>query len=429
MKIKKIIGRQIFDSRGYPTIEADVILDDDTIGRAAVPSGASTGINEAIELRDNDKKNYMGKGVLTAVKNINDVIHNEIKGMDSANQLEIDQKLIKIDGTPNKSRLGANAILAVSLAAAKAEASSKRIQLFEYINSLLTHPKGMAMPVPMVNIINGGRHAHGSTDIQEFMIMPIAAEDFTQAVKMCSEVFHCLYEVLSNKGYSTTVGDEGGFAPNVKNGNKEAIDLIIESVQKSGYKIGKDISIALDIAASELYSDGYYHLKTENKSLTATEMVDWLSDLVNNYPIISIEDGLDQNDWDGWTELNKKIGKNVQIVGDDLFVTNTKFIEKGIEKNSANAVLIKLNQIGTLSETIEAIEMADKAEWNSVISHRSGETEDTTIAHLAVGTGTGQIKTGSMSRTDRIAKYNELLRIEEHTKTSLKYGLTKSVSE
>lgn len=413
MKIANIIGRQIFDSRGHPTVEADVILSDGMIGRAAVPSGASTGDHEAHELRDNDKSRHNGKGVGSAVKNINTTIKNSLIGLDPTKQTIIDKTLIELDGTTNKGNLGANAILAVSLAAAKSAALLNNLPLFTHIHRLMPKNTKINLPLPMINIINGGAHAHGSSDIQEFMIMPIGALNFSEALRMSSEVFHSLKEVLHTKGYRTTVGDEGGFAPSIKNGNSEAIDLIIEAVERSGYTMGKDISLALDIAASELYKDGFYNLKTENKTLTSKEMVEWIVNLTKKYPIMSIEDGLDQNDWMGWKELTKKIGKKVQLVGDDLLVTNTKFLKRGIEENSANAILIKLNQIGTLTETLNAIKLAEKAGWNSIISHRSGETEDTTIAHLAVGTGSGQIKTGSMSRTDRIAKYNELLRIEE----------------
>lgn len=420
MKISSVLGRQIFDSRGHPTIEADVLLSDGSVGRAAVPSGASTGINEAVELRDNDKSRHLGKGVYNAVENINTTIKSKIAGMDSTDQKKIDQTLIDLDGTENKSHLGANAILAVSLAVAKAAARSKKKHLFDYFNTLMHTESKMMLPVPMINIINGGKHAHGSTDIQEFMIMPIGATTFRDALRMSSEVFHNLHAVLLKKEYGTTVGDEGGYAPHVRNGNKEALDLILESIEKAGYKPGRDIALALDVAASELYlpagrqgEDGVYHLKREGKKFNSTEMIDWLADLSNNYPILSIEDGLDQEDWDGWKNLTQKLGRKIQLVGDDLLVTNTKFLKRAIDEGSANAILIKLNQIGTLTETINAIEMARGAGWASIISHRSGETEDTTIADLVVGAGTGQIKTGSMSRTDRIAKYNELLRIEE----------------
>lgn len=425
MKIKNIIGRQIFDSRGHPTIEADVILENGIIGRAAVPSGASTGINEAVELRDNDKKRHHGNGVLTAIDNVNTLIRKKLVGANPMEQEKIDKTLIALDGTPNKSKLGANAILSVSLATAKAAALYKNIQFFEYINTLMHKNTRITLPIPMINIINGGKHAHGSTDIQEFMIVPSGAKNFTECLRMSSEIFHHLHLVLREKGYGTTVGDEGGYAPRVKNGNKEALDLIIEAIKKSGYILGKDVSLALDIAASELYEKGRYHLKTENKTLTSSEMVEWICSLVKKYPIISIEDGLDQEDWDGWIKLNKILGKKIQIVGDDLLVTNTKFLKKGIEQKAANAILIKLNQIGTLTETLQAIEMANAGGWNSIISHRSGETEDTTIAHLAVGTATGQIKTGSMSRTDRMAKYNELLRIDELLGKNAHYGNSK----
>lgn len=425
MKIANIFGRQIFDSRGHPTIESDVILNNGIIGRAAVPSGASTGINEAVELRDNNKERHHGNGVLGAVNNINLTINNKLIGMDSSDQEKIDQTLIDLDGTPNKAKLGANAILAVSLATAKAEAKNKKLPLFKYINSLMKRPTKMTLPIPMVNIINGGKHAHGSTDIQEFMIVPLGAKNFNEALRMSSEIFHHLHNVLKEKGYPTTVGDEGGFAPRVKNGNKEALDLIVEAIKKSGYILGKDVALALDVAASELYENGLYHLKTENKSLTSSEMVEWISNLVKKYPIISIEDGLDQDDWQGWITLNKKIGKKIQVVGDDLLVTNTKFLERAVKEKAANTILIKLNQIGTLTETIQAIEMANTAGWKSIISHRSGETEDTTIAHLAVGAGTGQIKAGSMSRTDRMAKYNELLRIEEELGKNARFGNSK----
>lgn len=413
MKITGIRARQILDSRGHPTVEADVTLENGVMGRAAVPSGASTGENEAHELRDNDLGLHHGKGVSIAVNNINTTIKNKLIGMDATHQEEIDKALIALDGTKNKSKLGANAILAVSLAVAKAAALSQSKPFFTYLQELMDHDQGVSLPVPMMNIINGGKHAEDSTDIQEFMIMPVGAKTFSEALRMGTEVFHHLAKVLSKKGYKTTVGDEGGFAPSVVNGNKEAIDLIIEAVEDSNHEIGKDIVLALDVAASELFENEMYHLRTENKKLTSEQMVDWLSELCDKYPIVSIEDALDQNDWNGWKKLTEKIGDKVQLVGDDLFVTNIEFLGRGIEEKSANSILIKLNQIGTLTETIQAIKMADKANWNSVISHRSGETEDTTIAHLAVAANAGQIKTGSLSRTDRVAKYNELLRIEE----------------
>ncbi|HVF69954.1 MAG TPA: phosphopyruvate hydratase [Xanthomonadales bacterium] len=413
MKILNVRGRQILDSRGHPTVEADVTLENGIVGRAAVPSGASTGMNEAHELRDNDDPRHHGRGVGNAVNNINTLIKNRLIGEEPQNQEKIDQLLIDLDGTKNKTKLGANAILAVSLAVAKAAATSQNLPFFAYLQNLMDHRQGVSLPVPMMNIINGGKHAHGSTDIQEFMIMPIGADTFSEALRMGTEVFHHLAKVLHKHGYQTTVGDEGGFAPHVKNGNKEALDLILEAIDNSNHKAGKDIVLTLDVAASEMYEDGFYHLKTEGKKFTSDQMVDWLSDLCGKYPIVSIEDALDQNDWVAWKKLTEKIGDKVQIVGDDLFVTNIEFLGRGIEEKSANSILIKLNQIGTLTETIQAIKMADQANWNSIISHRSGETEDTTIAHLAVAANAGQIKTGSLSRTDRVAKYNELLRIEE----------------
>lgn len=422
MKIADVFGRQIFDSRGHPTVEVDITLENGHMGRAAIPSGASTGINEAMELRDNDKGLHHGKGVSTAVGNINTIIKKALVGMDATDQAAIDKVLIELDGTPNKSALGANAILGVSLAVAKTVAVSRKQKLYLYLRELVESPREILLPVPMINIINGGKHAHGSTDIQEFMIMPVGATTFSEAMRKSSEVFHSLHDVLREKNYGTTVGDEGGYAPRVRNGNAEAIDLILKAIEKAGHVPGVDFVLALDIAASELFENGRYNLKTEGKSLTSAEMVAWLAELSKKYPIVSIEDGLDQEDWDGWKHLTKAVGDTVQIVGDDLFVTNTKFLERGIKENSANAILIKLNQIGTLTETLQAIEMADKAGWASVISHRSGETEDTTIADLTVACGTGQIKTGSMSRTDRLAKYNELLRIEEHLGESAKYA-------
>jgi enolase len=413
MDIQQIRGRQIIDSRGNPTVEADVILTNGVMGRAAVPSGASTGSNEAVELRDGDKSKYGGKGVSKAVEHVNTTIAEALKGHDATDQRGIDTKLIDLDGTPNKGTLGANALLAVSLAVAKAAAQAQDKPLYEYLGSLAPYKTSYTLPVPMMNIINGGKHAANSTDIQEFMIMPVGAPTFSEALRMGTEVFHALGKVLKEKGYGTTVGDEGGYAPHVKDGNKEALDLIAQAIQKAGYKLGEDIVLALDVAASELYQDGKYHLSTEDRSLTSDEMVAWLSELAQTYPIASIEDGLDEQDWQSWTQLTTQIGDKVQIVGDDLLVTNVTFLQRGIQEKAANAILVKLNQIGTLSETIDAVAMAQEAGWHAVISHRSGETEDTTIAHLAVGLGTGQIKTGSLSRTDRTAKYNELLRIEE----------------
>jgi enolase len=421
MKIKLIHARQILDSRGNPTVECDVTLENGIVGRAAMPSGASTGTHEAVELRDGDKSKYLGKGVLKAVANVNTEIASAIVGMDSGAQKEIDEKMIMLDGTPNKGRLGANAILSVSLAVAKATALSLETPLFKYLNTL-TKDQGpktndYTLPLPMMNIINGGQHAAFATDIQEFMIMPIGAKTFSDAIRMGAEVFHHLGKVLKTAGYETTVGDEGGYAPRVKNGNAEALELISQAVENAGYKAGEDIVFALDVAASELFdpsaAGGKYNLKTENKTLTSQEMVEWLANLVEKYPIVSIEDGMHESDWDGWKALTSRLGSKIQLVGDDLLVTNIKFLERGISEKACNAILIKLNQIGTLSETIQCIEMARNAGWKAVVSHRSGETEDTTIAHLAVGLSTGQIKTGSLSRTDRVAKYNELLRIEE----------------
>lgn len=413
MKIVSIKARQILDSRGNPTVETDVILEDGTLGRAAVPSGASTGTHEAIELRDNNPKIYHGKSVQKAIYNVNDPVAKALTGKDAQNQKEIDKTLIELDGTENKSRLGANAILSVSLASAKAAAISQKKPLYKYFNELMAPSPKLTMPVPMMNIINGGKHAYGSTDIQEFMIIPISAKTFSEALRMGAEVFHTLGKVLKTKGYATTVGDEGGYAPKVKSGNKEALDLILEAIRQAGYFPRKDFLMGLDVAASELYIDREYWINTESERLPTLQMVEWLQSLARLYPVVSIEDGLDQNDWEGWKKITKSIGETTQIVGDDLFVTNPKYLRKGIEEKAANAILIKLNQIGTLSETIETVKMANKAGFKSIISHRSGETEDTTIAHLAVGLGTGQIKTGSLSRTDRIAKYNELLRIEE----------------
>ncbi|MFN4245570.1 MAG: phosphopyruvate hydratase [Brevinematia bacterium] len=408
--IVEVIGREILDSRGNPTIEVDVILDSGVIGRAAVPSGASTGDNEAVELRDGDKSRYLGKGVLNAVKNVNEIIKNEIIGMSVFNQVEIDNKLIALDGTPNKSKLGANAILGVSLAVAKAASNLLEIPLYRYIGG--TNAK--VIPTPMCNVLNGGKHADSNVDFQEFMIVPINANSFKEAIRMAAETFHSLKKVLSSKGLFTGVGDEGGFAPNLQS-NRQAIEVIIEAIEKAGYKPGKDIAIALDPAASEFFdsSKKVYVLKGEGKELTSEKMVDLLEDWVNSYPIISIEDGMSEHDWEGWKLLTDRIGNKVQLVGDDIFVTNPKILREGITKGIANSILIKLNQIGTLTETLDTIELARSAGYTYVISHRSGETEDTTIADLAVATNSGQIKTGSLSRTDRLAKYNQLIRIEE----------------
>lgn len=405
--IKEIKARQIIDSRGNPTVEADVILECGSMGRAASPSGASTGSREAIELRDGDKSKYLGKGVLNAVNNINTEIRTALIGQEATDQAKIDQIMIDLDGTHNKARLGANAILAVSMAVAKAAATSKGQALFEYLKN-----DDYRMPVPMMNIINGGEHADNSVDFQEFMIMPVGAPSLSEALRYGAEVFHTLKKVLHDKGYNTAVGDEGGFAPDLKS-NEEAITVILEAIEQAGYVAGKDIMIALDVAASEIYKDGNYVLASEGRTLTSAEMVDFYADWCERYPIISIEDGFDESDWDGFKMQTEKLGKKVQLVGDDLFVTNTKILKEGIDKGIANSILIKVNQIGTLTETMNAIQMAKDAGYTAVISHRSGETEDATIADIAVATGAGQIKTGSMSRSDRIAKYNQLLRIEE----------------
>lgn len=413
MKITNIHARQILDSRGNPTVEADVTLEDGTLGRAAVPSGASTGTNEAVELRDGDKSYYGGKSVRQAVENVDKVIAPAVKGLNSSDQVTIDKTMIDLDGTPNKGNLGANAILAVSLACARAEALTRKASFYTYLHEIAGVQKEPLLPVPLMNIINGGKHAAGSTDIQEFMIVPLGAPSFSEALRMGTEVFHSLASVLKDEGYGTTVGDEGGFAPAVKSGNKEALDLISRAIEKAGYTLGDQIAFALDVAASELHSNDVYGIKTEGKKLSTDEMIAWLTELRRNYPIISIEDGLAEDDWAGWQKLTATLGDDTQLVGDDLFVTNTKFLERGLNEKAANAILVKLNQIGTVTETIEAVNMAQKADWRAVISHRSGETEDTSIAHFVVGLATGQIKTGSLSRTDRTAKYNELLRIEE----------------
>ncbi len=408
MKIQQIKAREILDSRGNPTIEADVILNNGTIGSAMVPSGASTGAREALELRDGDKSRYLGKGVLKAVASINTEIAQALIGFDITDLAKIDAAMITLDGTETKSRLGANAILAVSLAAAHANANGQNKPLYDTLNL----GEKYRLPVPMMNIINGGEHANNSVDIQEFMIIPAGAPSFKEALRYGAEIFHHLKAVLEAKGLNTAVGDEGGFAPDLTS-NEEAIKVILEAIEKAGYTAGKDIFIGIDAASSEFYENGTYHLASENRSLTSAEFVDYLANWVENYPIISIEDGMDEGDWDGWDLLTKKIGDKVQLVGDDLFVTNSKILAEGIDKSIANSILIKVNQIGTLSETFTAMEMANKAGYTCVMSHRSGETEDTTIADLAVATGCGQIKTGSLSRSDRLAKYNRLLRIEE----------------
>jgi len=417
--IVNVHAREILDSRGNPTVEVDVVLECGVIGRAAVPSGASTGIYEALELRDGDADRYLGKGVLKAVENVNDVIMPKIVDMDARNQVDIDYAMIEMDGSPNKANLGANAMLGVSMAAAKAAATALELPLYRYIGGI----NAKLMPVPMMNILNGGAHADNNVDLQEFMIMPVGADTFAEAIRMGAEVFHSLKSVLKSKGYNTAVGDEGGFAPNLGS-NEEALQLIIESIEKAKYEPGKDVFIALDPAASEFYDDKelVYVLSAEKKpKKSAQDMVKFYSKLVDKYPIISIEDGMAQTDWDGWKMLTDAIGNKVQLVGDDLFVTNTEKLRKGITDGVCNSILIKVNQIGTLTETLDAIEMAKKAKYTAVVSHRSGETEDTTIAHIVVGTNAGQIKTGSMSRTDRICKYNELMRIEEELGTVALY--------
>ncbi|MSR16685.1 MAG: phosphopyruvate hydratase [Methylococcaceae bacterium] len=416
-KIVDIRAREILDSRGNPTIEADVILASGVIGSAMVPSGASTGEREAIELRDGDKARYLGKGVLNAVKNVRTEIHDAIVGMDVNNQAEIDEKMIALDGTESKSRLGANAMLSVSMAAARAAANAKNQPLYRSLNT----SGEFILPVPMMNIINGGSHADNSVDLQEFMILPVGAPNFREAIRYGAEVFHNLAKVLKSKGLATTVGDEGGFAPNLSS-NEEAIEVILEAIKLAGYEAGKDIYLGLDAAASEYYHDGIYDLASEGKTYNSVQMADFFVDWVNRYPIISIEDGFDENDWDGWKLMTQKLGGKIQLVGDDLFVTNPKILQQGIDKNIANSILIKVNQIGTLTETFAAVTMAHKAGYSAVMSHRSGETEDTTIADLAVATGTGQIKTGSLSRSDRVAKYNRLMRIEEELGDMAKYA-------
>ncbi|HHW03688.1 MAG TPA: phosphopyruvate hydratase [Thermoanaerobacterales bacterium] len=414
--ILDVFAREILDSRGNPTVEVEVILEDGTVGRAAVPSGASTGQFEAVELRDKDMKRFGGKGVLKAVENVNNEIAPEIKGMDALDQVSIDRVLIDLDATPNKGKLGANAILGVSLATAKAAANFLGISLYKYIGG--TNAK--VLPIPMMNILNGGKHADNNVDIQEFMIMPVGARNFAHALRMGAETFHTLKKVLAEKGLSTTVGDEGGFAPNLSS-NEEAIKFIVEAIEKAGYTPGKDIYVALDPASSEFYSDGKYQLKGEGLEYDSAGMVEYYSRLAEKYPIISIEDGMAEEDWEGWKLLTQALGGKVQLVGDDLFVTNTGRLSRGIEAGVANSILIKLNQIGTLTETLDAIQMAERAGYTAVVSHRSGETEDTTIADLVVGVNAGQIKTGAPSRTDRVAKYNQLLRIEEELDMAAQY--------
>jgi len=414
-----VLGREILDSRGNPTLEVEVLLESGAVGRAAVPSGASTGEHEAVELRDGDKSRYLGKGVQNAVDNVNDKIADEIIDFDATDQVAIDNLLIALDGTENKANLGANAIIGVSLAVAKAAAETFGLPLYRYIGGV----NAKVLPVPMMNILNGGKHADNNVDFQEFLIMPVGAPNFKEALRMGAETFHALKSVLNKKGYNTSVGDEGGFAPNLKS-NDEAVEVILEAIEKAGYKAGTDIALALDIAASEMYikeSNRYQFFKSDKSEKTAAQMVDFFANWCKQYPIYSLEDGLDENDWEGWKLLTEKLGSTIQLIGDDIFVTNTERLAEGIEKGIANSILIKVNQIGTLTETLDAIEMAKNAGYTNVISHRSGETEDTTIADIAVATNAGQIKTGSLSRTDRIAKYNQLLRIEDELDTTAIY--------
>ncbi|MCM8774430.1 MAG: phosphopyruvate hydratase [Candidatus Omnitrophica bacterium] len=407
-KIKKVWAREILDSRGTPTIEVDIFLDDGARGRAAVPSGASTGSREAVELRDGDKKRFMGKGVLKAVNNVNTIIGPAIIGKEATSQEDIDRLMIDLDGTENKSRLGANAILGVSIAVAKAVATSKNLPIYRYLGG----EGAVRLPVPFLNILNGGKHADNNVDIQEFMIAPIGAPSFREALRYAVEVYHNLKSILKSKGLSTAVGDEGGFAPNLSR-NEEAIEIIISAIERAGYKSGKDVAIVLDPAASEFYQDGKYLLKADKKSLSSKEMVDYYENLVSRYPIISIEDGMAENDWEGWKLLTQRLGKKIQLVGDDVFVTNPKILSQGIKEGIANAVLIKLNQIGTITETLQTIDLAKKSHYNCMFSHRSGETEDSFIADMSVATNVGQLKTGAPARSERLAKYNQLLRIEE----------------
>ncbi|WP_337383669.1 phosphopyruvate hydratase [Acidaminococcus timonensis] len=415
--IENVCAREILDSRGNPTVEVDVLLDDGTVGRAAVPSGASTGVHEAVELRDGDKDRFGGKGVSKAVDNVNEAIADVIIGLDPTRQAEIDQAMIRLDGTPNKGKLGANAILGVSLAVAKAAANAVGLPLYQYLGGV----NAKELPVPMMNILNGGAHADNNVDIQEFMIMPVGADSFAEALRINAEIYQALKKVLKGKGLATAVGDEGGFAPNLES-NEEALQVIVEAIEKAGYKPGEQVRLAIDTAASELFEDGKYNLKGEGVVKTADEMVEWYASLCEKYPIVSIEDGLAEDDWDGWKKLTDALGKKVQLVGDDLFVTNVERLQKGIEQGVANAILIKLNQIGTLTETLDAIEMAKQAGYTAIVSHRSGETEDTTIADVVVGTNAGQIKSGAPCRTDRVAKYNQLLRIEEDLGAAAQYN-------
>ena len=414
--ISHILGLEVLDSRGNPTIEVDVQLNDGSFGRAIVPSGASTGKHEAVELRDGDNKRYIGKGVLNAINNVNKIIAKQLIGMDALNQAKIDQTMIALDGTPNKSRLGANAILGVSMAVAHSAAQACNQPLYVYLGG----DQATTLPIPMMNILNGGCHADNNVDIQEFMVLPIGAESFSEALRMGTETFHHLKSVLKQKGLNTAVGDEGGFSPNLRS-NAEAVEVILEAIEKTPYALSKDICLALDVAASEIYRDGLYHLPSEKKQYSSAAMVDYLKSLVDQYPIVSIEDGLDENDWPGWQLLNNELGSRIQIVGDDLTVTNITRFQRAINENAMNAILIKLNQVGSVTETIQAIKLAKSNNYGAIISHRSGETEDVTIADFSVAMGMGQIKTGSASRTDRVAKYNQLLRIEESLGTNAKY--------
>ena len=414
--ISHILGLEVLDSRGNPTIEVDVQLNDGSFGRAIVPSGASTGKHEAVELRDGDNKRYIGKGVLNAINNVNKIIAKQLIGMNALNQAKIDQTMIALDGTPNKSRLGANAILGVSMAVAHSAAQACNQPLYVYLGG----DQATTLPIPMMNILNGGCHADNNVDIQEFMVLPIGAESFSEALRMGTETFHHLKSVLKQKGLNTAVGDEGGFSPNLRS-NAEAVEVILEAIEKTPYALSKDICLALDVAASEIYRDGLYHLPSEKKQYSSAAMVDYLKSLVDQYPIVSIEDGLDENDWPGWQLLNNELGSRIQIVGDDLTVTNITRFQRAINENAMNAILIKLNQIGSVTETIQAIKLAKSNNYGAIISHRSGETEDVTIADFSVAMGMGQIKTGSASRTDRVAKYNQLLRIEESLGTNAKY--------
>ena len=415
--ITQVYAREILDSRGNPTVEVEVILEDGTMGRAAVPSGASTGVHEAVELRDGDKKRYVGKGVMKAVENVNDIIAEALIGLDATRQIEIDEMLIRLDETPNKAKLGANAILGVSMAVAKAAANYAGLPLYQYLGGTNAHE----LPVPMMNILNGGSHADNNVDIQEFMVMPVGAKSFTECLRMNVEIYHALKGILKGKGLSTGLGDEGGFAPNLES-NAEALDVIMEAIEKAGYKAGKDIMLAMDVAASEFYKDGKYHMLAEGAPKTSTQMVNYLADLVAKYPIISIEDGLAEDDWKGWAALTRKLGGKVQLVGDDLFVTNAARLQMGIDKGVANAILIKVNQIGTLTETFRAVELAKRHGYTAIVSHRSGETEDVTMSDIAVALNAGQIKSGAPARTDRVAKYNQLLRIEEDLGPAASYG-------